>query len=335
MLFGIKGLSRKNKHALVGWGIALTWSSFLFIAIPFAWGAEKSAEVHSEVLPHRWAAIRLANVNQGATLEVKLYLNGQATVVLVNESQLKSYPRVARPLFRTETRNRAIFSIVAPRSDNYYLIVDNRKSATKRKYSLSIKARLNHQENPLQDQKSLTGNDPLKLLSRVIQTAFVVDPLTFKLAACHQDNTFIRGETIYLCKEYLTKLKDRFRDNRKINEVILFALMREAGQVLLDRWDYPLNTNGKVKDEFATVLMVMFGRRQTVEFQVTYLNLLGPEEVRRSRVISKWLDDPFFVKKWQPFLIPKMQTIYLRILKRKRHSWTSRKLIDRELIRRE
>ena len=335
MLFEIKKLSSKSKRSLVGWGIVLTSSLFLFIAIPFAWGAEKSAEVNSEVLPHRWAAIQLSNVDQGATLKVKLYLDGQATVVLVDEAQLKSYPSVARPLFRTETRNRANFSIVAPRSGNYYLIVDNRKGASKRKYSLSITAKLNLRGNPLQDRESLTSKDPLKLLSRVIQTAFVVDPLTFKLASCHQDKTFIRGETIYLCQEYLKRLKGRFKDNRKINEVVLFALMREAGQVLLDRWNYPLNTNGRVKDEFATVLMVMFGRRQTMEFQVAYLKLLGPEEVRRSRVISKWLDDPFFVKKWQPFLIPKMQTTYLRILKREKHSWTSRKLIDRELIRRE
>jgi hypothetical protein len=195
--------------------------------------------------------------------------------------------------------------------------------------------RLELPAKPSKDQKRLAGGNPLKLLSRVIQTAFVVDPLTLKLTACEQSDTYTSGETIYLCREFLIRLKKRYEDKRKINEVVLFTLMREAGQVLLDRWDYPLGTNGMVKDEFATVLLVMFGRRQTVEFQATYLNRLGPEEVKRAKIISKWLDDPFFVKKWQPFLTPKMQTRYLRLLKKQGPSWTSRKLLDRELIRRE
>lgn len=335
MPFKIKNLSRKSGCSLFGWGIVLIWSLLLCGVAPFAFGAEKSAEVNSEVLPHRWSAVRLSNVDRGATLEVKLQLDGQTTIALVNESQLKRYPRVARPLFRTETRNRANFSIVAPRSGNYYLIVDNRKGASRRKYSLSIKASLGLTENPLQGQKSLTGNDPLKLLSRVIQTAFEVDSLKFKLTTCESSNTITRGKTIYLCKEYLKRLKDQFKDNRKINEIVLFELMKESGYVLLRRWKYPLINNPNVKDEFATALLLMFGRRESVEIQAKYSTWLEPGREGRPDTLRKWLGDPFFVKKWQPFLIPKMQTRYLRLLKKKEHSWTSRKLIDRELARRE
>ena len=328
-------LSRKIERSLFWWGIVLTWSSFLYIDIPFAWGAEKSAEVNSEVQPHRWSAIRLSNVNRGATLEIKVSLDGQATVVLVNESQLKSYPRVARPLFRTETRSRAIFSIVAPRSDNYYLIVDNRKGANKRKFSLSVTAKLDLTKNPLKGQKRLTGNDPLKLLSRVIQTAFEGDALKFKLASCESTNTITRGETIFLCREFLKSLKERFKDKREINEIVLFELMKEAGYVLLRRWKYPLINSPNVKDEFATALLLMFGRRDSVEVQAKYSTWLEPGRDGRPDTIRKWLGDPFFVKKWQLFLTPKMQTRYLRLLKKEGPSWASRKLIDRELIRRE
>jgi hypothetical protein len=335
MPFKFNRLDQNNKPILFWWGIVLTWSLLLCAVASLAFGVEKSAEVNSEVLPHRWTAVRLSNVDRGATLEVKLQLDGQATIALVNESQLKRYPRVARPLFRTETRRRSNFSIVAPRRGNYYLIVDNRKSASRRKYSLSITAKIDLRENPLHDQKSPTGNDPLKLLSRVIQTAFVVDPLQFKLTSCPQDNVFTRGEIIYLCKKYLKKLKARFRDNRKINEVVLFVLMREAGHVLLSRWDYPHVNHANVKDEFATALLLMFGRRKSVEIQASHSTWLEPEREGRPDTLRKWLDDPFFVKKWQPFLIPKMQTSYLRLLKKKEHSWASRKLIDRELTRRE
>jgi hypothetical protein len=335
MLFKIKKLPCESERSLFWWGIVLTWSSLLYIGIPFAWGAEKSAEVNSAVQPHRWSAIRLSNVNRGATLEIKVNLDGQATVVLVNESQLKSYPRVARPLFRTETRNRAIFSIVAPKSDNYYLIVDNRKGANKRKFSLSVTAKLDLAKNPLQGQKRLAGNDPLKLLSRVIQTAFEGDSLKIKLTTCESSNTIIRGETIYLCQEYFKRLKDRFKDKREINQIILFESMKEAGYVLLRRWKYPLINSPNVKDEFATVLLLMFGRRESVEVQAKYSTWLEPGREGRPDTIRKWLGDPFFVKKWQPFLTPKMQTRYLRLLKKEGPPWASRKLIDRELIRRE
>lgn len=335
MPFEIKNLSTKSKRTFLCWGIALIGSLFPYIHIPLAWGAEKSVEVNSEVLPHRWTAVRLSSVNRGTALEVKMKLDGQAIIVLVDESQLKNYPRVTRPLFRTETRNRAHFSIVAPKSGNYYLIVDNRRGAAKRTYSLSITAKLDLLENQSHDKMKRTDNDPLELLNRVIQTAFVADSLTFKLTACERSDTYTSGETIYLCREYLKRLRTRIKDSREINEIVLFELMKEAGYVLLRRWKYPLINSPNVKDEFATVLLLMFGRHKSVEVQAKYSRLLEPEIKERPQIIKKWLDDPFFVKKWQPFLTPKMQTRYLRLLKKERPSWTSRKLIDRELIRRE
>ena len=161
------------------------------------------------------SAIRLANVNQGATLAIKVHLDGQAMVVLVNESQLKNYPKITRPLFRTVTRRHAIFPIVAPKSDNYHLIVENRNGASKQKYYLTITANLDLTKNSLKGQESLTGDDSLKLLNRGIQTAFAVDPVKFKVANCESTNTLTSGETIYLCQEYLKSLKERFKINGK------------------------------------------------------------------------------------------------------------------------
>jgi hypothetical protein len=232
--------------------------------VPDIGAAEKSAEVNSEVQPRRWSAIQLSNVNRGATLTVKLNLDGQATIVLVNKSQLKKYPRVTRPLFRTETRNRANFSIVAPKSDDYYLIVDNRKGSTKRKFSLSITAKLDLSKKRSYDKERLTGNDPLKLLNQVIQTAFAVEPIKFKLADCKSANTITRKDTIYLCREYLKNLKEQLEDKRKVNQIVLYELMKEAGYILLKRWEYPLINNHNAKDEFATALLLMFGQREAM-----------------------------------------------------------------------
>jgi hypothetical protein len=301
MLFKIKKLSRKSEPAFFWWRIVLILSFSLYITTPFAWAAEKSAEVHSEVLPHRWSAIRLSNVNQGVTLAIKLHLDGQAMVVLVNESQLKNYPKITRPLFRTVTRRHAIFSIVAPKSDNYYLIVDNRKGASKRKYSLTITAKLDLTKNSLKGQESLTGGDSLKLLNRVIQTAFAVDPVKFKVANCEPTNTLTSGETIYLCQEYLKRLKGRFKDKQEINETVLFELMKEAGYILLRRWKYPLIDSPNVKDEFATVLLLIFDRRESVEIHEKYSTWLEPGREGRPGALRKWLDDPFFFKSGNHF----------------------------------
>ncbi len=335
MLFVIKKLS-SLKHRTSFWlGIFLIWVLLFHLQAAIAGAVEKSVEVNSKVPPHRWSAIQLSNVNQGATLEVKLYLDGQATVILVSESQLKNYPNVARPLFRTVTRSRAMFSIVAPRSGNYFLIVDNRKGATKRKYSLSITARLDLSGNRSLGAGRLTGHNSLKLLSQAIQKAFEGDPLKFKLTTCESSNTITRGVTIYLCQEYLKRINERFKEKQDINAIVLYELMKEAGYALLRRWHYPLINSPKVKDEFATTLLLMFGREDAVEAQVKYSTVLEPEKEERSETIKKWLDDPRLVKKWQPYLIPKMQTSYLRFLKKERPSWASRKLINRELIRRQ
>jgi hypothetical protein len=200
---------------------------------------------------------------------------------------------------------------------------------------LSITAKLDLSKKRSYDKERLTGKDPLKLLNQVIQTAFEVEPIKFKLANCESTNTITRKETIYLCREYLKNLTEQLKDKRKINQIVLYELMKEAGYILLNRWEYPRVNHRNVKDEFATALLLMFGQREAMETQVKYSPLLEPGSEERTDNIRKWLNDPYFVKKWQPFLTPKMQTSYLRLLKKKRPPWTSRKLIDRELIRRE
>lgn len=334
MLIEIKMLAKRSRQAL-NWKIAVfIWILLLSDITPFAWGAEKSAEVNSEVLAHRWSTIRLSNVDRGATLEINLRLDGPVIVVLVDKNQMKNYPKVTRPLFRTETRSRANFSVVIPKSGDYYLIVDNRNGATQRKYSLSIKAQLDTAKIPSGDPMKSTDNDPLNLLNRVIQTAFVVDPLEFKLTSCDRSEVYTQGETIFLCRQYLKKLKGQFEDKHEINEIVLFVLMREAGQVLLNRWKYPLSNNRNIRDELATTLLLMFGRRKAVEIQANYSTQLEPENKGRSETLKEWLNDPFVIKKWQPFLVQKMQTRYLHLLKKEEPSWTSLRLIDRELTRR-
>lgn len=338
MYFEFKALHIEGGRIPVLWKLVLVSLVFLYTVRPApVVSAEKSAQVNSEVQPHRWSAIRLSRVDPGTTLEVKLHLDGQATVLLVDSSQFKRYPRVTRPLFRMETRSRARFSVVAPKRDDYYVIIDNRKGSALRKYSLSVNASLHLPKNPSPRTTSPKSNDPLELLSHVIQTAFVVQPIKIQLSPCGSAKTLTitRGETVYLCRESFKRLKVQLKDKRVLNDIVLFALMREAGQVLLKRWEYTLIKAPNVKNEFATVLLLMFGRRQAVETQAKYATQLKLNRKELSKHLRQWLGDPVLVKKWQPFLVPKMRTTYMKILKSEGRPWASRKLIDRELHRRE
>ena len=88
------------------------------------------------------------------------------------------------------------------------------------------------------------------------------------------------------------------------------------------------------REDAAPICAPWAGRREAVETQAKYSTLLKLNGEELSKNLRKWLGDPFLVKKWQPFLIPKMKTGYMKILKKEGRSWISRKLIDRELNRR-
>ena len=105
----------------------------------------------------------------------------------------------------------------------------------------------------------------------------------------------------------------------------------------------------EVADEFATVVMIMLGQKERVratpEFFTanpslveallkTFVDDRHPLSVQRSRNILRWLDDPQLVKKWQPTLVPRMQSALLERLRDRPTAWTDAALVGRELAAR-
>jgi hypothetical protein len=59
-----------------------------------------------------------------------------------------------------------------------------------------------------------------------------------------------------------------------------------------------------------------------------------PVSAQRARNILRWLDDSNLVRKWQPLLVPHMQTAVLRRLLASPPAWADRELIEKTLAAR-
>lgn len=327
---------------VLGWMIA---AAPIWQAAP-ARGAEKSVEMSAEVPAQKWKATRLQNVNRGATLDIDLTSDGDVTIMLLDDDSYEQYPDVTTPLFRSASTHHARFSIVVPERGDYFLVVDNSEGDFTRHYTVRIQARLD--VTRLEKDKPSAGDArlQLKMLTLALQKAFIADNLEIKLGACGQSNAFTQDSTVILCAEYVKDLIKRLDDKQKMNDIVLFTLMHEVGHVLLSEWKYPFHGNEEVVDEFATVLLIMFDRKRAARTQAEHFATVPPEpeienklrrndrhplSIQRAENIRGWLNDPDLVRKWQPFLIPKMQTDFLRLLREKQRPWAPSRLIQLEL----
>ncbi len=147
----------------------------------------------------------------------------------------------------------------------------------------------------------------------------------------------------------MTTLADTLGEKKKAANALMFILLHEVGHVLLRQWNYPFYRNEEVADEFATVLMVMFSQKERARSQAEYFAALPmskefrqklskddrhPLSVQRARNILRWVDDSALVRRWQPVLVPHMQTDFLERLQQEPTSWTVRALVGQELAAR-
>jgi len=99
----------------------------------------------------------------------------------------------------------------------------------------------------------------------------------------------------------------------------------------------------------AAVLMIMLKQKEKLSAHVedflqnpsvpkrlmeTLKDPRHPLTVPRAKKITGLLRDPHLVRKWQKFLVPRMQTNLLRRLQQHPTEWTELPLVDRELAKR-
>jgi len=315
--------------------------------------AERSFDLGMSVEPYRWVGARLKNLKKGTLLKIDIKINGHAKFFLLNSANYANFPSADPiPLFSAKVQDKLFFSVSIPSSENYYLVIDNRQGKQKVSFKIHLDASLD-----LSTTKAISSakngaliNRQLSTLSTSLRKALIFNQLDIKLVKCGKPNAYSDETTVYLCIEYVKKLRQQFSDKSKIQHVLFFTLMHEIGHVLLRQWDYPFYDNEEVADEFASVIFIMFNQRKIIETQAkVFANIPSdpeykvkqkkdsrhPISIQRARNLKRWLNDSSLLKKWQSIFIPHMQTAFLKRIIKQNPSWANKTLTNEEINHRQ
>jgi hypothetical protein len=97
------------------------------------------ATLNVEVPGGQWKGVRLKKLPRGAAIALEIESSDRLRVIVVDRAELSRFPNT-RPLFEAIVEKRLGFSVVIPRTDDYYVVFDNRKSDDPRQVRLNVKA---------------------------------------------------------------------------------------------------------------------------------------------------------------------------------------------------
>ena len=301
--------------------------------------------------------MRLRNIPQNASLRVTIEVSGDTGIALVDSKGYEKYPAVDRPLFQGRTGKKISFSVIAPATDHYYIIFDNRSGRDSRQIKVAVTAsrgarpppeRTNGNEGSAQVSLKAAAKD-IKDLGKKLNRIFVLKHFPIRFRKCGKAGAFATSSQVLFCREYAQKLHQVLGDEKKVSDAIVFTILHEVGDAMLAQWKYPFYDNEEVVDEFATVVLVMLGQKDRVrakaEFFATHPAVVEalakarkddrhPLSVQRARNILRWANDPNLLRKWQKVFVPHMRSALLEQLRRNPKSWTDRKLVEKELAAR-
>jgi Putative metallopeptidase len=322
-------------------GYAVLSLLLLLLALAPVWPAAVTAAAVAldlQVPALQWKATRLRNLPAGALVLVKVEASAGLDVAFVDNIGFRRLPALDHALFHARDDAQVSFSITIPTTGDYYVVLDNRTASEPRTVRLNVNATSGGRRGSA--EVTLTHfEDSLKRL-------FVFEPFPIRVKRCGMPQAFAGPSGIILCAEYAERLAQVLGDQAKTADAILFTLFHELGHVLLGQWKYPVFDNEEVADEFATVVMVMVGQgaraRAKAEFFAKNASVAEaltkqfrddrhPVSAQRARNILRWLDDSNLVRKWQPLLVPHMQTTVLRRLLASPPTWADRELIEKTL----
>lgn len=92
-----------------------------------------------EVPAAQWKGVRLNNLPKGASLALQFETSGKRRVIIVHGAELRRFPRT-RALFEATVDPWLGFSVVIPRSGDYYGVFANHASAEPRPVRRKVQA---------------------------------------------------------------------------------------------------------------------------------------------------------------------------------------------------
>ena len=316
---------------------------FLFSIAPSAFAASGPVSLNIDVPAGQWKAARLRNLPKGAMVAVQIVSNGPILVGLL-DSTSQGQPDTSRPLFAGQVEARLSFSVTVSEAGDHFLVLDNRRGAAARAVSVHLNA-----ARSAADQLD-AANKMIRVFELQLGRIFIFEPFPIAIKACGTPRAFADTGGILLCTEYMHHLHGILGNPEKTKDILSFSLFHETARVLLSKWENPFAGNVEAVDELATVLMVMLNQKAHAESAAQYmvknpstartLMKLFPDDhhplsAKRAKDVIIWTQDPNLPLKWQPVLVPHMQTELLKKLKSQPTSWTDLSLVKKELALRE
>jgi hypothetical protein len=320
------------------------FSLFSFFLLANAFGASGPFTVNVDVPSGQWKAARLKSLPKDATVAVKVESSGEILVALVHSSTFRNNPDSIRPLFTGRVERRLSFSVAIAEKGDHYLLFDNRRGAESRAVTVTLQAA--HAEK----DRTQAAGATLREFEKQLHRLFVFDPFSMGVKQCGAPRAFEEEPGIFLCTEYVYHLYDALKDQERVKDILSFSIFHEVAAQILKAWNHPSAGKTETTDEVAVVLMLMLNQKSRVfgaaDFAVknpSSFNTLTklfqddrhPLSAQRAKNVLKWAKDSDLPKRWQPFLVPHMQTALLRRLKQKPTSWTDLSLVEKELASRE
>jgi hypothetical protein len=98
--------------------------------------------------PGKHKAVRMRNLPKDAVMAIAAQSTGRIAVILLNERDYRTFPRVAEPVFAGTLERTLSFQVVIPEAGHYYLVLDNRRATEARKVRLGIRAQRGRAPQP-------------------------------------------------------------------------------------------------------------------------------------------------------------------------------------------
>ena len=300
------------------------------------------ATFNVEVPSKQWKAVRLKNIPRGATVKVSLKTSGTIIAMFMDSASYRKLPKIVNPLFRGELEKKLSFTIKIEKTDHYYMVLSNRS----RSLSRQVEVTFNATQGTAQDDTQQT----LIKFEYALYNYMIFKPFSIKMEFCNKAQPPHGSDALVLCVEYVQKLHGLLRDKNKMGGMSMFALLHNAGHIILSQWQHPGFDDERVADEFATALIVMLGQKDRTKNAMKMLVSQAPDiqgidtmirakwhmpTAYRMREIIQLLDDVKFVKSWQAVFVPHMQTRQLSRLLETPQPWIDIELIKRELASRD
>ncbi|WP_162845936.1 DUF4344 domain-containing metallopeptidase [Seongchinamella sediminis] len=289
----------------------------------------------------------MENVQVGTQLELQFKVEKPLQVWVLDLANLARFPDVAQALHSQRVADEDSVTLVPPASDDYYVLFDNRDGPDE--VDVEVAVRISRAELRPLDRPELQ-----RAMNRIVASLnkiFIFDSIDVQPAACGVANLLTVDKRIYLCLEYVSAIEAAVDEREQAKALLLFALLHEFAHVLLRQWEMPFYDNEEIADQMATALTTMIERDDAAMAQARFFAAAAvaqqqnpgsfghgrhPLAAQRARNIQRWSEaGDEHARAWQPFLVPRMQSAFLRQLSARTAPWVRPELVGEELRRRE